>query len=278
MNRCCVLVLLLASCTPNGRGSVEGAPRPLVPVRQTPQLLPDAPRQVVEELTTTSSEPSPPRRPGSYANLDPDDDFVVGPPDVVEDCEGALRTAGITWRPFSLPVHKQRQKSAHGSADIVCGAPQVVLYARGPGNITYNPPPVVTCTMALALASFERLLQEEALRTFQSPVTKIDQLGTYSCREVARYPGTISEHSYANAIDVGRFYLKNGRALDIYRDFDRTDGDPPKPAGLFLRRISRRANDEEVFSHVLTPFFDEIHRNHFHLDLARYRTDGTRPR
>jgi hypothetical protein len=28
---------------------------------------------------------------------------------------------------------------------------------------------------------------------------------------------------------------------------------------------------------VLTPFFDDLHRNHFHLDLARYRNDGTRP-
>jgi hypothetical protein len=41
--------------------------------------------------------------------------------------------------------------------------------------------------------------------------------------------------------------------------------------------VSQRAYDEEVFSHVLTPFFNAAHRNHFHLDLARYRGDGTRP-
>jgi len=27
---------------------------------------------------------------------------------------------------------------------------------------------------------------------------------------------------------------------------------------------------------VLTPFFDRLHRDHLHLDLARYRVDGTR--
>ncbi len=31
------------------------------------------------------------------------------------------------------------------------------------------------------------------------------------------------------------------------------------------------------FSHVLTPFFDAHHENHFHLDLSRFRADGTRP-
>jgi hypothetical protein len=31
-----------------------------------------------------------------------------------------------------------------------------------------------------------------------------------------------------------------------------------------------------VFSVVLTPYWDALHRDHFHLDLARYRVDGTR--
>jgi hypothetical protein len=48
-------------------------------------------------------------------------------------------------------------------------------------------------------------------------------------------------------------------------------------AGAFLRAVSHRAYDEEIFTNVLTPFFDNLHKNHFHLDLARYRNDGTRP-
>ena len=86
----------------------------------------------------------------------------------------------------------------------------------------------------------------------------------------------MSEHGYANAIDIGRLFLENGRTISIYRDFER--GEETKTAtGAFLRAISRRANDENVFSHVLTPFFDAAHNNHFHLDLARFRRDGTRP-
>jgi hypothetical protein len=151
------------------------------------------------------------------------------------------------------------------------------MYLRGPGNIAYSSPPLLTCTMALALASFERILQTEAVQTLGSPVARIEQLGTYNCREMAAYPGWVSEHSYANAIDIGSFVLANGKTVEVLRDFDIGDAPPAKPAASFLRTVSRRANDEDVFSHVLTPFFDAHHKNHFHLDLARFRADGTRP-
>ena len=131
--------------------------------------------------------------------------------------------------------------------------------------------------MALALAQFERIVDEAATRIFHSRVARIEQLGTYACRVVPRSPTTMSEHGYANAIDIGRMFLENGRTISIFRDFDRGEGDPKTPSGAFLREISRRANDEDVFSHVLTPFFDRAHDNHFHLDLARFRHDGTRP-
>ncbi len=108
-------------------------------------------------------------------------------------------------------------------------------------------------------------------------MARIGQLGTYSCRVVEAYPGTISEHSYANAIDLARFTLTSGVTVSVAADCDKGEGAPRRPAGSFLRAVSQRAYDEDVFSHVLTPFFDASHRDHFHLDLARFRGDGTRP-
>jgi hypothetical protein len=191
-------------------------------------------------------------------------------------CEADLARAGVTYHRASLAVHSESLPKKNSK--IVCGAPQVVTYLRGPGKIVYSAPPLLTCSMAIALASFERIVQEEAERIFHSPVARIEQLGTYSCREVAAYPGLVSEHGYANAIDVGRFILRTGAVIDVLRDFDVGDAPPSRPSGVFLRAVSRRANDEGVFSHVLTPFYDATHRNHFHLDLARYHSDGTRPR
>jgi hypothetical protein len=260
--------------------SCEGPP-PAPPVRSPPTDVgsstraepvadaePPLPRgsPPAADLATTSP---PVRRPGAYANVDPSDDDVPGPPDALTDCDEQLTRAGVTFRHASLPVHKERK--------LFCGAPQVVVYVRGPGNVAYAPSPLLTCPMALALASFERIVQEEATRALGSPVVRVDQLGTYSCREMAAYPGWVSEHAYANAIDLARFTLANGTAIGVLHDFDRGPGAPSRPGGSFLRMVSQRAYDEDVFSHVLTPFFDAHHKDHFHLDLARYRGDGTRP-
>ena len=214
--------------------------------------------------------PAPPaRRPGAYANVDPSDDGVVGPPDELPGCEEALTAAGITYRKARLPIQTDR------ATKLVCGAPQAVTYLKGPGKIAYDPTPLLTCGMALALGSFERIVQEEATRAYGSPVVRIEQQGTYACRGIAAFKGMVSEHSYANAIDLTRFTLKNGKSITVVSDF-KPDVDPPARAGAFLRAISRRAFDEEVFSVVLGPFFNAQHANHFHVDLARYRTNGTR--
>ncbi len=211
-------------------------------------------------------------RPLALARLVPIDDpdaGRAGPTGLVPDCEDKLRAAGVTFRPSQLPVHVQ-----HGAT---CGAPQVVAYLRGPGKIRYEPAPLLTCAMALALAAFEPIMQEEASRTFQSAVVRIEQIGTYNCREIVAVKGLASEHSYANAIDLTRFTLASGRAITVLSDFDAGRGPPAHPAGDFLRSISVRAHMQNVFSNVLTPFWDPAHKNHFHLDLARYRVNGVEP-
>ena len=45
---------------------------------------------------------------------------------------------------------------------------------------------------------------------------------------------------------------------------------------IFLRSLANRLYDEDVFSVVVSPYFDHLHRNHIHGDLARYRVDGSR--
>lgn len=249
------------------------APRDAPYALVAPPLADTPTAPAATEVAAPERPPPPVRRSGAYANLDPDDDYVVGPPDPWPDCEGELSRMGVKFRAGTLPIHTPPKTK------ITCGASQVVTYFEGPGHITYSSPPFVTCAMALALASFERIVQKEANALFGSPVARIEQLGTYNCREIAAYPGWVSEHAYANAIDIGRFVLKNGKSIEVLRDFDArldSDGAPSKQAAAFLRVVSRRANDEDVFSHVLTPFFDAHHKNHFHLDLSRFRADGTR--
>ncbi|WP_394837555.1 extensin family protein [Pendulispora rubella] len=208
-----------------------------------------------------------PAKPAGFANADPADDMIVGPPVPRDDCEAALKAEGIRFSTARLGVQKRKT--------MTCGSEQVIVYHRSAAGIAYDPPAMLTCNMALALSRLDAVVQEEAKRAFGKRIVRIHQLGTFACREMKAYPGWVSEHSYANAIDLETFTLEDGKVISVLRHFDKADA-PAKAEGRFLRQISQRAYDENLFSNVLTPFFDALHRNHFHIDLGRYRTDGTR--
>lgn len=196
------------------------------------------------------------------------DDPAIGPPDVIADCEQQLTALHAEFRVAQLPLR-------HTRAGRVCGAPQVVVYRGVAGGARYSPAPVVSCGLAIALARFDTLVQDAAQREFGQRVVRIGHIGTYNCRDMARFD-LVSEHSFANAIDLASFVLANGRKLTVERDFGRPAHPPTAPASRFLRTLANRAFDEHVFSCVITEFFDPLHHNHIHVDMARYRVDGTR--
>lgn len=257
----------VASPTPPSGSDPKSTDDPLV-IAPSPIAMPT----VDPAPTETPPAPPPPRSPFAYANVDPTDDLIVAPPDPRPTCEADLAAAGIRFHKASLAVHTEGKKHT-----LTCGAPEVISYLGGPEKISYSSAPLLTCTMALALARLETVIQEEAIRDFGKRVKRIDHLGTYSCREMVNYPGWVSEHSYANAIDLAVFTLEDGRVISVLKDFQKTKTDPTTKNALFLRAISHRAYDEDLFSNVLTEYFDRLHKNHFHLDMSRYRTDGTRP-
>lgn len=255
------LVAVLSSCAPAAQHEVPSSHA----VAVAPPVA--AKSAAAEQL---GLEPLPPRSPFAYANVDPSDDYVVAPPEARATCDAELKAAEIKHQVSTLAVHKQ------GKNKFECGAPQVVTYRGSPAKIAYSPSVLVTCTMALALARFETIIQEEAQRIYGKRVVRIQHLGTYACREMAAYKGWVSEHSYANAIDFAELVLEDGRKINVLEHFAPKLAAPKTKESEFLRAIAKRAFEEETFSTVLTPFFDGLHANHFHLDLARFRTDGTR--
>lgn len=239
------------------------------PVASAPQTPVKPAGAVAGAADEPATDPAPYSFYG-FANVDPKDDALLGPPDPWPRCRANLRHAGITFATGHLPI----TVSANG---LTCGAEEVVFYIKGVSNISYNIAPLVTCGLALAIAEYEQLVNQVAREVYGIPVTRIEQLGTFTCREVVGKLGLSSEHSYANALDIGRFVLADGTRISVLRDFERNEP-PTTAAGRFLRAVSRRAYDENYFSVVLTPFFNEAHHDHLHLDLGRFRLDGTRPK
>ncbi|MEA3012491.1 MAG: hypothetical protein QOD42_1036 [Sphingomonadales bacterium] len=120
------------------------------------------------------------------------------------------------------------------------------------------------CPVAAALILWEReIVQPAARRHFGRPVAAIDHFGSYSCRRVSgREESGWSEHARANALDVAGFRLAGGGRIGIaahWRD--------PGAKGRFLREV--RDGACALFATVLSPDYNESHRDHFHFDQAR---------
>ncbi len=267
---------LLAACAHpvgNDRTQTASGEAPIGAAVQSPVLAtPQKPAAPADTPAPTQPPPPPPppRPITEQADLDPENDAIVAPPTPLDDCESKLHELGIEFRPAELPL-KQRVGDV-----FTCGAEQVVVYARGPEGLRFNARPTLTCRMALALGRFEQIAQELAEQHLGSKIRKVTQMGTYSCRKMTRFANMVSEHSYANAIDVESFQLENWKTVSVERHFGPLDRPAASNEAKFLRELARRLYDENIFSVVLTPYFDRLHHDHLHLDLARYRVDGTR--
>lgn len=239
---------------------------PGAPETKSPEAEAKSPEAEAPEAEAPEPEPAP---EGSEPEPSAEDDTVwVGPPDAIPDCDAQLAAAGIEFSPSKIPLHKTR-------SGIYCGAEQIVRYRKGPGAIRWGGSPKVTCPVALGMARLEAIVQEEAERELGRKVRRIQHMGTYNCREMANYPGWVSEHSYANAIDIKHFELTNGKTIPVLGTYPKNGAVPKTASARFLKAVARRLFDERVFAVVLTPSFDAAHRNHFHLDMARYVVDGT---
>ncbi len=122
-------------------------------------------------------------------------------------------------------------------------------------------PLYMTCRLARALDRFDReVLQPAAERHFGQPVSHLVENGVRNCRMVEGYRALLSEHAFANAIDVEGFVLRDGTVIEV------AGGTRTGPPVAFLREVTTGAC--EVFTTVLGPGFDDRHGSHLHLDMG----------
>ncbi len=168
-------------------------------------------------------------------------------------CTTLLRQAGVRF---------ERLANRHDGPQ--CGYDHAVRFARGGAlAIGYRPADLGTnCAVAAGLALWEwHVVQPAALRRFGQRVRSIEHFGSYSCRRMyGRDSGDWSEHATANAVDIAGFTLEDGTRISILRDWE--DGED----GRFLDEVRDGACD--LFATVLSPDYNEAHRDHLHLDQA----------
>ena len=189
----------------------------------------------------------------------------------------AMRPAVISQRAIS-----QRQATRRGQ---ICNDPAIqgeempdiqgagdcgvlgAVRVRSVAGITLTPNPTIDCNTAKALRSWIDRGIKPAVGDTGGGVASLRIVGHYSCRNRVGGSATnnkLSEHARGRAIDIGGIQLKSGRELTVLTDWNKGT------AGQQLKAMWRAACGP--FGTVLGPAANAAHRDHFHVDTARYRS------
>ncbi len=151
-----------------------------------------------------------------------------------------------------------------------CGLPAPIRlkgfeYERQPA-LLFSPAPTVSCKLAAAMRRWaDEVLQPSAKRHLQTSITGIATLAAYHCRTRYDDPAQrISQHAYANALDVSEFVTEKGERIGVLDDWNAAG-----ERSAFLHAIHGGAC--EIFGTTLGPEANDSHKNHFHLDMKERR-------
>jgi hypothetical protein len=173
-----------------------------------------------------------------------------------DDADAKLLALGIEYR--RVPdVDDDHGCSVHDGVEI-----------HRIGKVTLTRPALLTQDMAVRLGHWvHEVLEPEARKIYHAQLASIEVFGSYSCRNIYGKPfggmfdGRLSEHAFANAVDIGGFEFTDGRKVKFARNW-RSKGGP----GSYLHDAALAACS--IFNTTLTPDYDRYHSNHIHIDAS----------
>jgi hypothetical protein len=168
-------------------------------------------------------------------------------------CFAALDRGDIDYVP--APVHPFENG---------CGYEDGAILRRS--GVSYGGDVLLRCGALVPLLMWQQhVVEPAAQQAFGSRVVAIRNYGTYSCRNINHAPDRPrSQHATANAIDVSGFVLADGSRISIARDWHDTGA-----KGRFLHAV--RDGACRFFGTVLSPDYNALHHDHFHMDASRWQ-------
>ncbi|MES0862990.1 extensin family protein [Ruegeria sp. SCPT10] len=144
-----------------------------------------------------------------------------------------------------------------------CGVKDAVQITSVSG-VTLSRASTMDCGTAIALNEW---VDKSVKPTFKrrGPVVQLQVAAHYACRTRNNRKGArISEHGKGRAIDISGFVMADGEVVTVLNGWRKN------PSQKQLKKVWRGACGP--FGTVLGPNSDRYHRDHFHLDTARYRS------
>ncbi len=204
---------------------------------------------------------------------------------VARSLRPALRPDGLEARVRATATRQTPARVAQpGTRGGLCGSPGLVgdrlqsitgrisgcgiaepIRLREVDGIALTTPATINCNTARSLQTWvQRSLVPEVGRR-GGGVANLRVVASYACRTRNSQAGArLSEHARGNAIDIAGIGLVNGTELTVLTDWRNGR------EGRILQSVHRGACGP--FGTVLGPNSDRFHQDHFHFDVASYRS------
>jgi hypothetical protein len=193
---------------------------------------------------------------------------VVAPPAQGEEaaCYANLAEAGVSFE----RVPKDRAIGVGWPIEL-SGPVDGVRIFGGRKNAPTN---YLDCRLALALLEWAPQLRNAG-------VVGLQHFSMYRQDAMVGESTNVSGHASGRAIDVGLFEMSDGRKLTVLDDWtNRKRGAEPcdvssgAEAEKIMREVVCDASERQLFQMVLTPHYNDAHKNHVHLEV-RPREGGS---
>jgi hypothetical protein len=228
-------------------------------------------------LALDAGDPVPSSPPARAGDEEPRAAVDAGA-DAPATCLDELRRAGIAFEPTV----------ARGVVDavVVTGPIGGISFTKEDSDVLTDDP--MDCAFVLTLRRFAAYLQSQG-------VVKVGTLGSYcyrcccawsptnDCRsptdpEPDCSPNGYSNHSWGRAIDVRYLHFQSGVVYDIENPAEWVAGSAAttcttglakqQAVSKILYGIACAVASQGIFDTILTPNYNDAHRNHWHLDIG----------
>lgn len=233
------------------------------PRLKSPRIAPPRPRLKPEKPAPTRPQktlniPRPQTKPSPPQNVPQPPPVPTTP--IFKACSSLPKGLVIGFKPLA-PIQTENG----------CGTmkPLRLETLKQSQTVSISPAATTNCRLTAQLSRWiKHSLQPMAIKLFGSPVAKLFNVASYACRSRNNRPNArLSEHAFANALDIAALQLASGRIINVKKHWHSDSRE-----SRFLYVIHKQAC--RYFGTVLGPDSDAAHHDHFHLDMAKRRRNN----
>jgi len=180
----------------------------------------------------------------------------------LSDCHYELAARGVAFEPT---VVADESPSTH--PDLTCHVEDPVYVKSPVHGVELQYYTGSETSRVLAACEMAHALTDTIDDVKPYGVTALQHIGTYNCRVIAD-TDKLSRHAYGDAIDIYGFVFDDGTHWTLEDEWEHETSNPQGDGAAWLYDAAYRWYDLYYWNIILTPNYNAVHDNHFHVDLT----------